>query len=142
MVHFSKLLQFFGNKSLTICKYLGSCTVSFLKFYLGDPSILKRFPTTMVHPDVMRTLKTKWLKCLKCDFKTKHKGAYNIHQVMHNGTRPFTCPFCNYTATRREHLTQHKTLAHEALSNRQKTCSKCNAIYITDQGLSLKIRCQ
>ncbi|XP_037351625.1 zinc finger protein 518A [Talpa occidentalis] len=52
-------------------------------------------------------------KCGKCHHVCFTKGELQKHLYVHSGTFPFTCQYCNYGATRREHLIRHVITLHK-----------------------------
>lgn len=52
-------------------------------------------------------------KCGKCHHICFTKGELQKHLHVHSGTFPFTCQYCSYGATRREHLVRHVITFHK-----------------------------
>lgn len=52
-------------------------------------------------------------KCGKCHHVCFTKGELQKHLHIHSGTFPFTCQYCSYGATRREHLVRHVITLHK-----------------------------
>lgn len=52
-------------------------------------------------------------KCGKCHHICFTKGELQKHLHVHSGTFPFTCQYCSYGATRREHLVRHVITLHK-----------------------------
>ncbi|XP_064230105.1 zinc finger protein 518A isoform X2 [Aotus nancymaae] len=52
-------------------------------------------------------------KCGKCHHVCFTKGELEKHLHVHSGTFPFTCQYCSYGATRREHLVRHVVTLHK-----------------------------
>ncbi|XP_008057293.1 zinc finger protein 518A [Carlito syrichta] len=52
-------------------------------------------------------------KCGKCHHVCFTKGELQKHLHVHSGTFPFTCQYCSYGATRREHLVRHVITLHK-----------------------------
>nr|XP_017834682.3 zinc finger protein 518A isoform X2 [Callithrix jacchus] len=52
-------------------------------------------------------------KCGKCHHVCFTKGELQKHLHVHSGTFPFTCQYCSYGATRREHLVRHVVTLHK-----------------------------
>lgn len=52
-------------------------------------------------------------KCDKCHYICLTKGELQKHLHIHSGTFPFTCQYCSYGATRREHLIRHVITLHK-----------------------------
>ncbi|KAL0616257.1 Zinc finger protein 518A [Plecturocebus cupreus] len=52
-------------------------------------------------------------KCGKCHHICFTKGELQKHLHVHSGTFPFTCQYCSYGATRREHLVRHVVTLHK-----------------------------
>uniref|UniRef100_A0A8C6FXM5 Zinc finger protein 518A n=1 Tax=Moschus moschiferus TaxID=68415 RepID=A0A8C6FXM5_MOSMO len=52
-------------------------------------------------------------KCGKCHYICLTKGELQKHLYIHSGTFPFTCQYCSYGATRREHLVRHVITLHK-----------------------------
>lgn len=51
--------------------------------------------------------------CGKCHYICFTKGELQKHLHIHSGTFPFTCQYCRYGATRREHLIRHVLTLHK-----------------------------
>ncbi|KAF0886121.1 zinc finger protein 518A [Crocuta crocuta] len=52
-------------------------------------------------------------KCGKCHHICFTKGELQKHLHVHSGTFPFTCQYCSYGATKREHLVRHVITLHK-----------------------------
>uniref|UniRef100_A0A5F8AQG3 Zinc finger protein 518A n=1 Tax=Macaca mulatta TaxID=9544 RepID=A0A5F8AQG3_MACMU len=52
-------------------------------------------------------------KCGKCHHVCFTKGELQKHLHIHSGTFPFTCQYCSYGATKREHLVRHVITLHK-----------------------------
>lgn len=52
-------------------------------------------------------------KCGKCHHVCYTKGELQKHLHVHSGTFLFTCQYCSYGATRREHLVRHVITLHK-----------------------------
>ncbi|XP_023367528.1 zinc finger protein 518A [Otolemur garnettii] len=52
-------------------------------------------------------------ECDKCHHVCYTKGELQKHLHVHSGTLPFTCQYCSYGATRREHLVRHVITLHK-----------------------------
>lgn len=52
-------------------------------------------------------------KCGKCHHVCFTKGELQKHLHVHSGTFPFTCQYCSYGATKREHLIRHVITLHK-----------------------------
>ncbi|ELW49300.1 zinc finger protein 518A [Tupaia chinensis] len=52
-------------------------------------------------------------KCGKCQHVCFTKGELQKHLHIHSGTFPFTCQYCSYGATKREHLVRHVITLHK-----------------------------
>ncbi|XP_017358318.1 zinc finger protein 518A isoform X2 [Cebus imitator] len=52
-------------------------------------------------------------KCGKCHHVCFTKGELQKHLHVHSGTFPFTCQYCSYGATKREHLVRHVVTLHK-----------------------------
>nr|XP_058910470.1 zinc finger protein 518A isoform X2 [Kogia breviceps] len=52
-------------------------------------------------------------RCGKCHYICLTKGELQKHLHIHSGTFPFTCQYCSYGATRREHLVRHVITLHK-----------------------------
>ncbi|GAB5578642.1 zinc finger protein 518A [Prionailurus iriomotensis] len=52
-------------------------------------------------------------KCGKCHHICFTKGELQKHLHIHSGTFPFTCQYCSYGATKREHLVRHVITLHK-----------------------------
>ncbi|KAM6182975.1 zinc finger protein 518A [Erethizon dorsatum] len=53
-------------------------------------------------------------KCSKCRHVCFTKGELQKHHLhVHSGTVPFTCQYCSYSATRKDHLVRHVITFHK-----------------------------
>ncbi|XP_004875627.1 zinc finger protein 518A-like [Heterocephalus glaber] len=52
-------------------------------------------------------------KCGKCHHVCFTKGELQKHLHIHSGTLPFTCQYCSYGATRKDHLVRHIITLHK-----------------------------
>ncbi|XP_066548826.1 zinc finger protein 518A isoform X1 [Amia ocellicauda] len=51
-------------------------------------------------------------KCGKCPHVSFTKGEFQRHLVMHTGSFPFICQFCDYGATRKDYIIKHMSAMH------------------------------
>ncbi|KPP79406.1 zinc finger protein 518A-like [Scleropages formosus] len=51
-------------------------------------------------------------KCSKCKHVSYTKGEFQKHLLVHTGTYPFTCQFCDYGATRKDYIIRHMASVH------------------------------
>uniref|UniRef100_H3A6I8 Zinc finger protein 518A n=1 Tax=Latimeria chalumnae TaxID=7897 RepID=H3A6I8_LATCH len=52
-------------------------------------------------------------KCVKCSHVSYTKGEFQRHLVIHTGSFPFTCQYCDYGATRKDYLLKHFNAVHK-----------------------------
>lgn len=52
-------------------------------------------------------------RCGKCHHVCFTKGELQKHLHVHSGTLPFTCQYCSYGATRKDHLVRHVITLHQ-----------------------------
>ncbi|XP_069756551.1 zinc finger protein 518A-like [Narcine bancroftii] len=55
-------------------------------------------------------------KCGKCEHVSYTKGEFQRHLVVHTGSFPFRCQFCNYEATRKDYIVKHVNAVHKGLT--------------------------
>ncbi|TRZ00412.1 hypothetical protein DNTS_004791 [Danionella cerebrum] len=102
-------------------------------------------------------------ECKKCEFSTRDAGTFVQHIHRHNehkwvkcsygsptqeelpsnntgnsGSLPFSCPFCGYTAARRELLNRHLAAAHSEESNKWRSNEDNSGIGLPGLKLLLK----
>uniref|UniRef100_A0A182JV58 C2H2-type domain-containing protein n=1 Tax=Anopheles christyi TaxID=43041 RepID=A0A182JV58_9DIPT len=46
-------------------------------------------------------------KCEQCDFASRIPGHLRRHQLVHTGSKPFSCPHCDYSCNNIENLRKH-----------------------------------
>nr|XP_015202186.1 PREDICTED: zinc finger protein 518A isoform X2 [Lepisosteus oculatus] len=51
-------------------------------------------------------------KCGKCQHVSYTKGEFQRHLLVHTGTFPFQCQFCDYGATRKDYVLKHMNAVH------------------------------
>ncbi|XP_051883865.1 zinc finger protein 518A [Pristis pectinata] len=55
-------------------------------------------------------------KCGKCEHVSYTKGEFQRHLVVHTGSFPFCCQYCNYGATRKDYIVKHINAVHKGLA--------------------------
>ncbi|XP_062927805.1 zinc finger protein 518A [Mobula hypostoma] len=55
-------------------------------------------------------------KCGKCEHVSYTKGEFQRHLVVHTGSFPFCCQYCNYGATRKDYIIKHINAVHKGLA--------------------------
>ncbi|XP_032889511.1 zinc finger protein 518A-like [Amblyraja radiata] len=55
-------------------------------------------------------------KCGKCEHVSYTKGEFQRHLVVHTGSFPFCCQYCNYGATRKDYIVKHVNAVHKGLA--------------------------
>ncbi|XP_067408990.1 zinc finger protein 518A [Emydura macquarii macquarii] len=51
-------------------------------------------------------------KCGKCHYVSFTKGEFQKHLLVHTGSFPFSCQYCNYSAPRKDYLLKHVIALH------------------------------
>jgi predicted RNA-binding Zn-ribbon protein involved in translation (DUF1610 family) len=69
------------------------------------------------------TLNKKKLKCDKCDFTATKKGSLTEHKRTEHGALTFKCDQCSYEVSKDKYLTAHNESRHQGIRHE---CDKCD----------------
>ena len=64
----------------------------------------------MIEP--LRLGPQEWV-CVICNVVMKSSGLIRSHLRTHTGEKPFNCPICNYSFSRKENLKRHLQKKHK-----------------------------